>query len=150
MLKTRNGRTRTLNYICAGITFILLVLQFTPFWKFNGNLASINGYVWLYPKNKELAEWFVSNLGRDFNIYSVVIPSVLILFFGFFGLFLCIKKSHSGLSPLLPAGASLIVIYSHVLIPVFRLGFTWNIQLVLSILILIVALLMIVNYLTER
>lgn len=145
MLKTMEGRTKVFNYVCAGLTLILLMLQFTPFWNYNGQSASINGYVWLNPGDTEIASWFTSQLGTSVNINSVVISSVLVLLLGAAGAVLCVMKSHINLMALLPAAASLCGIYAFALKPVFRLGSTWIIQLVLCIAILAVSILTIVS-----
>ena len=145
MLKTMEGRTKVFNYVCAALTLILLVLQFTPFWNYNGQSASINGYVWLNPGDTEIASWFTSQLGTQVNINSVVISSVLVLLLGAAGAVLCVMKSHINLMALLPAAASLCGIYAFALKPVFRLGSTWIIQLVLCIAILAVSILTIVS-----
>ena len=141
MLKTIEGRTKVFNYVCAGLTLILLVLQFTPFWNYNGQSASINGYVWLKPQDTTILSWFTSQLGTSVNVNSVVISSVLILLLGAAGVILCVMKSHISLIALLPASASLCGIYAFALKPVFRLGSTWIIQLVLCIAILAAAIL---------
>lgn len=139
MLKTRLNRTMVFNYVCALLTLALLVLQFTPFWHYNGKSASINGYVWLYPQDTELMGWFTSQLGTTQNVNSIVISSVLVLLFGAVGTVLCVIKSNIGLIALLPAAASLSCIYAFAAKPVFRLGSTWSIQLVICLAILAAA-----------
>lgn len=145
MLKTMEGRTKVFNYVCAALTLILLVLQFTPFWNYNGQSASINGYVWMNPQDTEIASWFTSQLGTSVNVNSVVISSVLVLLLGAAGAVLCVMKSHINLMALLPAAASLCGIYAFALKPVFRLGSTWIIQLILCIAILAISILTIVS-----
>ena len=144
------SKTKVFNYVCAGLTLILLVLQFTPFWNYNGQTASINGYVWLNPQDTEIAGWFTSQLGATVNVNSVVITSVLVLLLGAAGVVLCIMKSDIGLMALLPAAAGLSGIYAFALKPVFRLGSTWIIQLVLCIAILAVAIFTVVNSLKKE
>ena len=144
------SKTKVFNYVCAGLTLILLVLQFTPFWNYNGQTASINGFVWLNPQGPEINSWFASQLGAAVNVNSVVITSVLVLLLGAAGVVLCIMKSDIGLMALLPAAASLSGIYAFALKPVFRLGSTWIIQLVLCIAILAVAIFTVVNSLKKE
>ena len=144
------SKTKVFNYVCAGLTLILLVLQFTPFWNYNGQTASINGFVWLNPQGTEINSWFASQLGAAVNVNSVVITSVLVLLLGAAGVVLCVMKSDIGLMALLPAAASLSGIYAFALKPVFRLGSTWIIQLVLCIAILAVAIFTVVNSLKKE
>lgn len=141
MLKTRLNRTMVFNYVCALLTLALLVLQFTPFWHYNGKSASINGYVWLNPQDNEIKDWFAAQLGTAQNVNSIVISSVLVLLFGVVGMVLCVRKSKLSLMTVLPAVASLSGIYAFIFKPVFRLGSTWIIQFVLCLAILIIAVL---------
>lgn len=150
MLKTREGRTSILNYVCSGFTFILLVLQFLPFWQYGKKAASINGYVWWNPQNEELTDWFTSKLGSELDIYVVVIPAVLILLFCCFGIAFCILKSRKWLPALLPAAAGLTTIIACTIIPAFKLGSTCAIQLVLGIVIFVLAIATIVNGLIKE
>lgn len=144
MLKSLDGRTKLCNYVCALLTLCLLIFQFTPFWNFGSDSLSINGYVWLDTSNTEIANWFTSQLGSAVNINSIVLTSVLVLLFGAAGLVLCLMKSDIGLVALLPAVSALSGIYAFVLKPVFRLGSTWIIQLIICIAILAFAVMAIV------
>lgn len=139
MTKSFYGRTKLCNYLCAVLTLCLLILQFTPFWRFGENSISINGYVWLDCSNSEIANWFSSQLGSAPNINSIVITAVLVLLLGIAGVVLCIMKSNVGFAALLPAAASLSALYAFAFKPVFRLGSTWLIQLLICILILAAA-----------
>lgn len=140
MLKSFNSRTKLCNYVCAALTLCLLILQFTPFWHIGEDSYSINRYVWLECNNDEIASWFSSQLGTSVNINSIVISSVLILLLGVGGVVLCIMKSNVGLTALLPAFCSIVGIITFMNKPVFRLGSTWVIQLILCIAILAFAI----------
>ena len=146
MSKSYYGKTKVCNYVCAVLTLCLVILQFTPFWYYAGTSTSINGYVWLRPNDAEIGNWFSSQLGSAPNTDSIVISSVLILLCGVFGLVLCIVKSEIGLVALLPAAAGLSGIYAFAFQPVFRLGSTWIIQLILCIAVLFAAILAIVYW----
>ena len=141
MLKKFNNRTRQCNYVCAFLTVCLLIFQFTPFWHFNGKTMSINGYVWLDPGNSEIASWFTSQLGAAPNINTVVTTTVLVLLLGVASVVLCIWKADNRFIALLPAACALSGIYGFLVKPVFRLGSSWILQLILCILILAVAIL---------
>ena len=138
------SKTKLFNYVCALLTLVLLVLQFTPFWNYNGQTASINGFVWLNPQGAEINNWFTSQLGTAVNVNSVVITSVLVLLLGVAGVVLCVMKSDIGLMALLPAASALSGIYAFALKPVFRLGSTWIVQLVLCIAILAMAIITVI------
>lgn len=144
MLKSFTGRTRLCNVVCALLTLCLVVLQFTPFWHYGNESKSINGYVWLDCQNAEIANWFTSQLGSSVNVNSIVLTSVLVLLLGVAGVILCFYKSDIGLVSLFSAASALCGIYAFALKPVFRLGSTWIIQLILCIAILIVAIMAVI------
>ena len=136
MLKSFNFRTKLYNYMCALLTFCLLIFQFTPFWNINGKSLSISRYIWIDCSNDEFTNWFSSQLGTNFNVSSIVAPAVLTLIFGAVGVFLCIFKSKNSIMTILPAVSALSGLYAFIFKPAFRLGSTWIIQLIICIAIL--------------
>lgn len=144
MLKSFKVKTRVCNVVCALLALCLLILQFTPFWDYGSGSMSISGYVWLDCSNTEIASWFSTQLGSESNINSIVITAVLVLLLGAASVIVCLIKSDIGLASLLPAATSLCALYAFAFKPVFRLGSTWIIQLVLSVVMLVFAVMAIV------
>lgn len=138
-MKSVIGRTKLYQRIGAFLTLCLMALQFTPFWKFNGQSLSINKYVWLDCSNSEIESWFAAQLGSSPGINSFVITAVLVLVLGVAGIILYLVKPNSGLGAVCSAASALSAIYAFAFKPAFRLGETWVLQLILSVVIVAVA-----------
>ena len=153
MFQSMRGKTKLGNYICAALALVLLIFQFAPFWSYTKDgvdeSASINEFVWLTPKEDVLIGEFAKltdpNIGRvtkDVRI-DVVVPMVVscvaILLLGIFSVIFCIKKGRNGLIAIVPGLAALAGILTFIFNPVFRLGSTWIVQLIICVVLLIAA-----------
>lgn len=144
MSKYFKSKTGACNIVCAILTLCLLILQFAPFWNYGSGSLSINGYVWLDSDNTKIASWFNSQLGYEPGINAIVVITILVLVLGAASIIACIMKADNRLASFLSAATSISALYAFVFEPVFRLGSTWVIQLILSILTLIFAVMAIV------
>lgn len=150
MFKTLTGRIKFFNVICAVLMLCLLILQFTPFWSYNGKTASISGYVWMPNDHSDLTSWFSAQLGSTVEIENVINVPILLLVLGAAGVIFCLAKSRSPIAALLPAACGIVGIYGCIAKPVFRLGTNWWIYLLLCIAMLAVAVVTIVFGFKER
>lgn len=154
MFQSMRSKTKLCNYICAAIALVLLVFQFAPFWSFTEDgtdkTSSINGFVWLNPDEDALVDEFAKTLNPDVmpmtndvkitSVVLVVISCVAILLLCVFSVIFCIKKARNGGVAVVPALAALAGLLTFALNPVYRLGSTWIVQLVICVLLLAAAI----------
>lgn len=138
-MKSVIGKAKLYQRISAFFTLCLTILQFTPFWKLDGYSLSINKYVWIECNNSEIESWFSSQLGNATNINSFVITAVLVLVFSVIGILLFLTKPNSSLGAVCSVIAALSAIYAFAFKPAFRLGETWVLQLILSVVIIVIS-----------
>lgn len=123
--------SRVLNYISVILTLILLILHFSPFWSVNGDTASLQGYIW-FPNQHEGISSYLSS-----NINGIVLFPVLQLIAGALGVVLCLIYAKSFLVSIAPVFCGAFGIAGFCSNDALKLGSTWAIMLILSILILI-------------
>ncbi len=168
MFHSMRGKTKLCNYVCAALALILLLMQlFVPFWSYVTNegkaaTVSIAEFVWLNPKESGLINIFVKEFGPDMFVNSiiqsqcprlpankvaslaavlvVVVSSVAIMLLSVFSVIFCIKKARNGVIAVVPALAALVGILTFALNPVYRLGSSWVIQLVVCVVLLAVSI----------
>lgn len=144
MLKTLVERTKKCSYVCAILTVILLILQFVPFWSFEGDTLSISGYVWLDSSNPQFAQYVLHNTGAEANVNPVIFMSVFIILFGILGAAAGFWKPKNGYVTLVADIAALAGIVFFIADPMLRLSFMWIIQFIVCIAILVFSVLAIV------
>ena len=142
------SRIRMLNYICAGLTMILIALQFLPFWGCyqcntcgEGKIISINEYVWFANDHKSgltsvLQDYYIP----DFRAIDVVGTSVLVQLASLVAVAMCIiySKRLIGSAFALVAGMSCVIGY--LTQPAYQMGQMWQLHLVIGVLTLLTAL----------
>ncbi len=142
------NRIRMLNYICAGLAMVLVVLQFIPFWGCfqcstcgEGRVISINEYIWFANDHKTgltsvLQKYYIPG----FQAMDVVGASVLIQLASLFALAMCIIKPTklTAAASALVAGLSCVVGY--LTQPAYQMGQMWQVHLVIGILNILAAL----------
>lgn len=133
------NKTKICNYLCIAMMAILLILQFTPFWSYDGGNASIQSYIWFPDNYKPLTEMLQTEFGKDYNVAKIVFPMVAILLTTAAGIVLSIVKSDNPAVKIIPIAGTLIGIYGFLSKPDLRLGSTWVIQLVLCIAVIVSA-----------
>jgi len=131
--------TKTCNLLCTILAFLLLVLNFLPFWSYDGMQTSIQGFVW-FPNNHEpLTAWFAGQI-PDYEINGVVGTPILILLGTIASVVVTIWKKESPLAAVVPAVCGILSILGYLTNPILRLGNTWVLHLIVSILLLAAAL----------
>lgn len=129
-----------LNLVSAALMLVLLILQFTPFWHFDGESeqsSSIQSYVWFPEDHKELDSYLSESCGVDYSLNSIVAMPVLVLVLGAVGVVLCIMKGRHWATALLPAACGLVGTWGYLSRAAYHLGSGWGFHLVLCIAVLI-------------
>lgn len=146
--------TSICNIACAVLMLILLVLQFMPFWTVEteegANSVSIQSFIWFPGDHGDLEDSLGATLGNEeFSVNDVLGMPILVLVAGAAGVVLCLIKSGSGFASILPAICGVAGVWGFLAKPAFRLGSTWQIQLALSAVILVLAIVSIAAMIRE-
>lgn len=135
-MKKLKNPVKTVNWICAALMVVLLVLQFMPFWSIDGEGVSLLGY-WGFPDDhSNLTSWLDSTLG-GFNINEIVFWIIFVAALCVVGAIICLKNSDKIMALLLPAGTGLLGLLFCICEPSFRLGQVWILHLLLFLLLLV-------------
>lgn len=141
-----------LNILCAVLALALLILQFTPFWHFEGEdeqSSSIQSYVWFPDSHKELDGYLSDEIGANYTINDVVTMPALVLVLGAVGIVLCLVKSDKWPVSLLPAACGAVGVWGYLTGAAFRLGSGWGLHLALCIALLVIGALSVVSGLKD-
>jgi len=136
MFKTGTKEERIMKLVCLLLMIVIFVLQFTPFWNFDGKGVSINGYVWFPHDHADLETYLKSNID-GFTVNQVVLMPVIQLVACVVGIILFMAQGSNPLVALVSLVCSIGGIWGFLAEPAFRLGTNWVLQLVLNILMLL-------------
>jgi len=140
-MKTKKYPSVTLcNATCAILMVALLILQFTPFWKLDGQQISIGGYIWFPTDHEDLTAHFREVVAPDFKVDSLVLSSLIQLLLPAAGIALLLYDKESIYIPICSAVCGIGLLWTYLSKPVFRLGSSWMIYPVLSAILLLSAL----------
>jgi len=131
--------TKTCNLICTALASLLLVLNFLPFWSYDGMHTSIQGFVWFPNDHEPLTTWFAGQI-PDYGINGVVGAPILILLCTVASVVVTIWKKDSSFAAVIPAACGIVGIWGYLTNPILQLGTTWVLHLIVSILLLAAAL----------
>lgn len=149
MKKTINAM-RIINIVCAVLMLGLLVCQFVPFWSMDGQEVSIGGYAWFPTDHEDFTAYFQQSLSNpNLNAGNVALINTIVMLAGVVGLIFCLKNSEDVWPAAFPAVCGITVIIGYVARPVFRMGVMWQLHLVLAIMMLAMAVLCFVYWLTK-
>lgn len=141
------------NRICAALSFLLIVMQFLPFWTYageSGNItASISSYIWLPYNHEALTASFTESIA-NYDIINIVTRSVLILVLGIVSILFCLMKSNSRYTSILPTLCGIIGVWAYLSNTALRMGSGWILHLVLSVLLLLVGAVTLLKGLTKK
>ena len=117
------------HFIGALAMLLALALLFTPFWRFDGQSASINAYVWNPGDQKALETYLKEQTGEAVNINNIVGAPILLLALTVIGDILFICQSHKPFAPIFSLATGITGIWALCAQPVFRLGACWGLHL---------------------
>ena len=131
----RMKKSKVTNYVCIALMGLLLILQFMPFWSYDGVRTSIQSMVWFPLEHEQLEMYFVNQLG-DFWINDIVLMPVVILFASVGGIILHIIKPDAKWTFIFPVLCGIIGCWGYLVRPEFQLGTNWVLHLMVCILVL--------------
>lgn len=79
MITQLEGKKKLFAYAAVASCALAFILQFVPFWFFDGKTATINGYIWLpfTEKSKELGRWIAAEGGKPFKIDDILLFPII-------------------------------------------------------------------------
>ena len=160
MSKILNNRTKVLNYICAALMVLLIGIQFVPYWSSGDGSLSIAHHVWL-PDNSDkasMSNWLIEEASKTTDLYkeqakeqksqekivisnAIAHPSAAIFLLGIFGTIFCLLKSKISWMSIFALACGIIGLYAFCFSPVYALGSTRVIYIIVSAVTTLVALL---------
>ena len=150
MKTNRISTTQIASFICAALSLLIVILQFTPFWQFDGGSVSIASYISFPTDHKEVTDYLTATLGDGYSINQIVVMHVLQLVLGVAGAVLCLMKSSSPLVVLVPAVTGAVGIWGFLSKPAYRLGGNWVFQLIIGIVLTVFAIVSLVYHLKKK
>ncbi|MBQ8952614.1 MAG: hypothetical protein IJ048_00730 [Clostridia bacterium] len=147
------SKTRLFNFICAALMLILLVLQFTPFWRYGDpeQTASIQGYVWMPSDHSALEKQLQADLDdSSFTVEHILAMPILVMILCAVGIVFCLIKSENAFISLLPAFAGLIGAWGYAAGAAFHQGGNWGLHLALCIIIFALGAISVAGGVRER
>ena len=138
-MKKKLRNTKWIGIAVAVLMFILVILQFVPFWRYQGESLSIAGYIWRPYEHSEFTSLFKSYFGKEFKVSLMfAMPMVITLLANTVGTVFCAIKHSSKAVYLLPIVSAVSGLYGYWAAPAFQLGSSWIIHLVLYVLMMAV------------
>ncbi len=123
------------------LMLVLVVLQFLPYWSYQGESVSIAGYVWRPHEYNTFTELFRSYFGKKFRITLMFgLPMALTLVANLVGSVLCVLKSRKPATYLVPAVSGILGIYGLLTQQPYRLSGLWLPNLILYALVLLLGI----------
>ena len=135
-MKKLKNPVKTVNWICALLMALLLILHVTPFWSVEGEGISLLDY-WCFPDDhSNLTSWLDDSLG-GFDISEIVFWILFIVIFCVVGIYVGIKNREKVMGHLVPAGIGFLGILFCICEPAFRMGQVWVLHLILYLALLV-------------
>lgn len=134
-------KTQICNYVCIALMAVLLVLQFIPFWSYDGMSTSIQSYIWFPTENAQLTAYLTAQLGEAYTINNIVWMPILVLVAAAVGVIICFLKSDEALTALIPLVCGLIGTWGYLAKPAFQLGGNWMFHLLVCIAMILMSVL---------
>lgn len=125
-----------MNLLSAVLMLFLAVLQFTPYWQFNGQSSSINGYVWFPLDHTDLVNYLTENVGA-FDTNGVVWMPILTLLLALAGIICCIKWDDLPICTAIAVVFGLVGLIGYSSIDIYGISSLCGLHLVLCVLALI-------------
>ena len=143
-MKTKKEKTKICSYISGALMICLIILQFSPFWYYDGTYSSINDFVWKNSDNIELVNYLDSiiseNITADYMLDKVGGVACWQIVLCMFGAGFAFIKPHIGIFSLFPLVNGIFGTYNYVNNSMLQAGRFWQVHLLVNILMIITSL----------
>ena len=145
MLKTAGRFTKITNYIAVVLLFVLLLLQFLPFWSTpdGETTMSIQEYVWWpleKPKGPAMTDYFEDLYGRDWKIDQIVLMPCVILACAIVTFFFGIKRPNRLWMNIVYLIGGFFCITGFLGNPIYRLNGIYIVHVILGALLIVASI----------
>lgn len=134
-MKALCKKQSVLNVLLSFFMFLMLVLQFLPFWHTEDASCSIQCMVWFPDDQPQIEKHITEITGMPFNIDSVVWLTLGTFLCCILGIVYCLSKKHAVFPSVFPAIGGIMAIWNYVSRPALQLGALWPVHLLTSILL---------------
>lgn len=125
----------------SALMLILVVLQFLPYWSYQGETVSLAGFVWRPYAHSTFTSLFRSYFGKQFRITLLFgLPMALTLIANLVGSVLCVVRSAQPAAYYVPTICGALGIYALLTKEPYRLSGLWLPNLILYALVLILGI----------
>lgn len=133
-------KAKIIGLISIVVMVAVLVIQFLPFWYYEGTSTSIQMYVWFPEKCKSLTKLLQEILGKSYAVGNIVLGPIALLVGSVVGIVLSVlgKKGKPILAKAVPMVCGIVGVYGFLSQPALQLGSNWVLYLILSILLALV------------
>lgn len=153
-VKKSFNRVKLIQWICVLIMLVLVGLLCAPYWHYDGQSTSVNGYVWFPSDKVALNAYFEAELGRIVFINDEITTPILLSFLGILGLVLKILCTDAPYPSMIAIPFGVIGICGYLSSDVLKLGTTWEVHLILCIAALVLGVIGVIlffaNYFTKK
>ena len=140
--------TEHVNILSMVVMLILVILQFTSYWSFDGQTSSINGYVWFPSSHTELVSYLEANVGTV-EINDVIVMPIWTLLLATVGIICCIAYNSIPVTSAVSVVFGIIGLWGYLSCPVFRLSSFWGLHIVLCIAAILIGIVGIIPFVKE-
>ena len=145
MLKTAGRLSKITNYIMVGLLYVLLALQFLPYWTTADGAVtmSIQGYVWWplkKPDGPAMTTYFQSLYGKDWLTGDMVFMPTMILACAIITFFFGIKKPNRLWMNIVYLFAGIVGLIGYLGNPIFQLNGIYIAHTILAALIVVTSI----------
>lgn len=135
---------KIIHWTAIGLIALTLILQFLPYWSTPEGSVSIGSYLWFPSQNPVLTEQFQAQIRNDFALRDVDVVMPLLQFvFGLISIICCKKRGIATAICMMIAG--LAGIFLPFISPIYMLGSTWVIFLLVGIALTALSVILLVS-----
>ena len=125
---------------CALLLVALLILQFIPFFEYEGEKVSLAQYLWLTYEYKPLTRYFDKEFDTETNLKDMMWVPLGIFVLCVVGPVLYIFNRDKLVAPVCAIICGGVTVFGFLTIPVFQTGKTWVIQVAVGALMIVVGI----------
>lgn len=142
-------KNKICNYVCIALMAILFVLQFMPFWSYDGVSVSIQSYVW-FPANHTTLDTYIGSQISGYSINDIVWMPVITLVATVGGIILFVKAPDNAYVGIVPLICGIIGTWAYMTKEPLHLGTNWVLHLVVCIAMVVVSFLRTIWIIKEK
>lgn len=133
--------TMLIGIAAAALMLVLVILNFVPYWLYQGQSVSLGGYIWRPYEHSDFTNLFKSYFGKSFKVTLLfALPLALTLIANAAGTVLCTIRSAKVSSYLLPIASGILGLSALLMTPAFKLSGLWIAHVILYALVLLLGI----------